>query len=82
MAVIIRLAELRSRDTAQVHEALADLARRGEVLDSMVMYRLADGRELSAFSGKYKASPAHAVNAAMRLGVRLTRLQDAEPTLA
>jgi hypothetical protein len=59
-----------------MHEAIADLARRGEVLDSLVMYRMADGRELSAASGVYKNSQAHAVNAAMRLGLKLIQLQD------
>ena len=75
MAVIIKLSEVRSRDTARVHEALADLAHRGEVSDSVVMYRSPDGEELAAFSGAYKANPAQALNAAMRLVVTLAQIQ-------
>lgn len=77
MPVIQLVPHTGGRETAKLHEAIADLARRGEVVASAMMYRLADGSELSAFSGVYKSSPAHAVNAAMRLGWRLAQLQDA-----
>ena len=76
MAVIIRLADIQTKDTERVHEALADLARRGEILDSVVMYRSAEGVELAAFSGAYKANPGRALNAAMCLVVRLAQMQN------
>lgn len=74
---VIQLVKDSGRETAQLHEALADLASRGEVVGSATMYRMADGTEQSAFSGVYKSSAAHAVNAAMRVGWKLTQLQDA-----
>jgi len=39
-------------------------------------FRREDGIEDSAFTGIYKAHPAAAVNAAMRLGWKLTQMQD------
>lgn len=78
MGALLKLVEYKSQETWQVLEALAEMAKRGEVVGVAVCYRTKDREENAAFTGVYKASPAKAVNAAMRLGWRLTQLQDIE----
>jgi hypothetical protein len=73
---VVQLVEYRSRDTAQVLQALADKARRGEVVAVALCYRTSDQQEHTAMTGVYKVHPARAVNAAMRLSWRLTQIQD------
>jgi hypothetical protein len=73
---VVQLVEYRSRETAQVLQALADKARRGEVVAVALCYRTSDQEEHVALTGAYKASPSRGVNAAMRLSWRLTQIQD------
>jgi hypothetical protein len=76
VAAVIHLVEYRSKDTAQVLQALADKAKRGEVIAVALCFRTADQEEHIAFTGTYRTKPGEAVNAAMRISWRLTQLQD------
>lgn len=76
MASVVQLVEYKSRETAQVLQALTDMARRGELVGVALCYRTKDHEEHSAFTGAYKVHPGKAVNAAMRLSWKLTQLQD------
>lgn len=76
MAAVLHLVDNSSPETAQVLQALADKAKRGEVIAVALCYRTAHAKEHIAITGAYKASPARALNAAMRLSWRLTQIQD------
>lgn len=73
---VVQLVKYRSRETAQVLQALAEMAERGEVVGLTLCYRTSDHDEHLAFTGVYKENPGKAVNAAMRLSWRLTQMQD------
>lgn len=73
---VVQLVNYRSPETAQVLQALADKAKRGEVVAVALCYRTRNQQENIALTGTYRASPAKGVNAAMRLSWRLTQIQD------
>lgn len=73
---VIQLARYRSRETAQVLQCLADMAKRGELVGVALCYRTREQEEHLAYTGAYKANPAKAVNAAMRMSWRVLRMQD------
>jgi hypothetical protein len=64
------------RATVAVLQHLLDRALAGDVRGLAVCAKGTDGREEIAFSGDYHDDPARAVNAAMRMSWRLTRMQD------
>jgi hypothetical protein len=72
---VIELVKYVNRETIAVLQALADMARRGEVTAVAVCYRTKGGEE-AAFTGAYRAQPALGVNAANRLSWKLTQMQD------
>jgi hypothetical protein len=76
VATVVKLVEYRSRETAQVLQALADKAKNGEVVAVALCYRTESKEEHLAFTGVYRSSPGEAVNAAMRISWRLTQIQD------
>lgn len=70
--------EEQQRDTIAVLRVLLDMANRGEVTSLLVSYRDGEGRDRCVSSGDYRSDPAVAVNAAMRIAMRMTQAQDEE----
>lgn len=77
MAAVLRLVKFCNRDTVACLKWLVLEALAGRVTGIALMYRTVDGRDLSMFTDAYRAHPADAVNATMRLSWKLTQVQDA-----
>lgn len=73
---VIELVKYTCRDTLAVLKVLLSMAVKGELRGLALCYRTEDGEEETVFTGIYKAHPANAVNAAMRLSWGLTQMQD------
>ena len=72
---VVEMREFRGRDTLKALSHLMAMAIRGELEGLAVCARDAGGKEHIAFTGAYK-DPAKALNASVRMSVRLTQLQD------
>lgn len=73
---IIRMKEYRCRDIVAALECMLEAARRGEIKALAVCAKDLQGKEHAAFLGEYRSNPALGVNAANRMSMRLTMLQD------
>jgi hypothetical protein len=63
-------------ETSTVLKVLAGMAAKGEIKGLALCYRDRNGADHTVLAGAYKAQPAEAVNAAMRLSWKLTQAQD------
>lgn len=68
---VLQLVKYSARDTIEALRVLLAMALRGELRGLALCYRKADGTEESVFTGAYKANPASAINASLRLSVSL-----------
>lgn len=62
--------------TVAVLSALLVKARRGELRGIALSYRTVDDREAAVYTGLYRAAPAEAVRAGLRMSWRLTQDHD------
>lgn len=76
MVCVVQLAAYRNREVVKVLRHFLARAERGEVKGLAVCIRSYANREEISVAGDYRIDPAHAVNAAHRMSLRLTRLQD------
>jgi len=76
MGAVLRLVEFSNRETQAVLSALHARSVRGEVIGIALCFRAPDGAEQCVYTGAYKADPAQALNASMRMSVQLTQMQD------
>ncbi len=72
----LRLVERSNRETVVIYKALLGRAMKGEVNDTAHCFIDDSGIEQWVFTGKYKASPALAINAAARMTWRLCEQQE------
>lgn len=73
---VVSLLDFKSRDAVSVLRALLAEATSGRIAGLAICYTTTTGREEAAFAGTYRARPAEAVNAAMRLSWKMTQAQD------
>lgn len=73
---VLELVKYTCRDTLAVLKVLTKMAINGELRGLALCYRTQDGEESTIFTGLYKAQPANAVSAAMRLSWPMTRAHD------
>jgi hypothetical protein len=66
------------RETLEALAYLTDLAERGELQGVAVCSKTTCGRELIAFTGKYRTDPSKGLAAAMRMSLRLNAILDAK----
>jgi hypothetical protein len=74
-APILRLVKYSNHETQAILRAVLARAVRGEVIGITLCLREAGGAEQCVFTGPYKANPAEAVNAAVRIKVQLAQMQ-------
>ena len=77
MTAVLKLVTAKNDETVASLEYLLNEARRGQVVGIAACFLIAGGQEDALIAGAY-SRPADAVNAAMRLSWKLTKLQDAE----
>jgi hypothetical protein len=75
VANVLHLVEFSNRETLALLRALTARATRGEVVGLALCFQSRAGAEHFVFSGPYNR-PANAVNAAVRMKLRLARKQD------
>lgn len=76
MATVLRLVKRSNRETVLILQALLTRAVKGRVDDVAICFEESPGVEQWVFTGKYKANPATAVNAAARMTWRLAEKQE------
>ncbi len=76
MSLVVVAGQFKNEETVQVLRGVLARAVRGEISGVVVAYKLVDGTEETAITGRYRAKPAMAVNAGMRISWRMTQLQD------
>jgi hypothetical protein len=73
---VVPIREWRCTETIAVLEQLLRLAQDGQIKGLAVCAKHHNERERIAFTGDYRSTPALGVNAANRMSLRLTQLQD------
>lgn len=73
---VLQLVCTSNRDTVVALECMLEKARRGRLNGLAACFELDNGTEEALFTGRYKADPAKAVNASLRLSMRLAQLQN------
>ncbi len=73
---VVHLVRKSNRETVMVLECLLEKARAGKLESVSAMFELVNGTEEAVFTGRYKADPAKAVNASLRLSMRVAQLQN------
>ncbi len=63
-------------DTVSTLEYLLAQARNGQLLGVAICAKFSNRREEISFTGDYMAEPALAVNASLRMSVRMAQLQE------
>jgi len=70
---VLRLHQLRDRETKSLFSTLANMADLDEGGSALVIYRRPGGEERVGLTGIYKADPSKALKAAMQLSIALTK---------
>lgn len=70
---VVRLIKYSARETIETLRTLLAMAIRGELRGLAIAYRKADGSEHAIYTGAYRANPALAANASLRVSVTLMR---------
>ncbi len=73
---VVQLVRSSNRETVMVLECFLEKARAGKLLSFAGMAEMVNGTEEAVFTGRYKADPAKAVNASLRLSMRVAQLQN------
>jgi hypothetical protein len=70
---VLRLVDYACKDTISTLKVLLSLALKGRLRGIMVSFRMDDGTEDSIFTGIYKAHPATAVSASLKVSMMQMR---------
>lgn len=79
MCKVLQLVKTSHSDTVEALTYLLSEAKQGRIRGIALCYQDTQGEDGAVFTGLYRAHPEKAVNAAMRLGWRLTQMQDVSP---
>lgn len=76
MVAVLELVRYTDENTTAILRVLLGMAAKGELRGLALCYRTQSGDEKAVFTGAYRAHPANAVSAAMRLSWPITQAQD------
>ncbi len=74
-ALVLRLVTTSNKETQAILRAVLADAVQGDVTGMALCFRRRNGEEQCVFTGPYKANPAEAINAAVRIKHQLAQMQ-------
>lgn len=74
---VVKMDRYVSKEIVALLKCMVAKAEAGEIVGVALCAKSSGGDEQAAFAGVYRAKPAEAVNATMRLSWKLTQAQDA-----